>query len=476
MPTISITKGNKNTLLIACSHLVQAIFVVIKVKFLTNFFSIDAYAQYAILLSSMSVSVALSHGGIDFLLTKKLARADSRTDYLEGYLSRLLSLVLCIIFIAVLFQCFMFFAVYSSSGTSVLLLLSTLMFVVIMSINAALLAIYKGLNEIGAYAKGYLIGSVANSVTQCFIVWRFGDSGVSVVIVGSAFVQALVQIYWISQVAKKYSVSIKPKLVFPRRSYLKAGIAIAGSKSYTAGIGMLSQFGLIYYLLSFSGNDSVALFYLYNGLISQMANLVMIAISGSFFPILLREKIKSKDHMKEAIISQSVIISKIVFPILFMAVIFQETLLSIMASESFVTANSLFDYMICGVFLAIIKQSFDLSLQCYESNKYFVITASLGAITIVTIPSVLLFLFGISGFGIGLLVNSFIWLLVIPVISSRLYQFSLFNKDCMQILLTALGFILLVINHESIPVAAQYLIIFVSSLIGVNSFFTRIKL
>jgi len=476
MSTISITKGNKNTLLIACSHLVQAIFVVIKVKFLTNFFSIDAYAQYAILLSSMSVSVALSHGGIDFLLTKKLVRADSRTDYLEGYLSRLLSLVLCIIFIAVLFQCFMFFAVSSLSGASVLLLLSTLMFVVMMSINAALLAIYKGLNEIGAYAKGYLIGSVANSVTQCFIVWRFGDSGVSAVIVGSAFVQALVQIYLISQVAKKYSVRIKPKLVFPRRSYLKAGIAIAGSKSYTAGIGMLSQFGLIYYLLSLSGNDSVALFYLYNGLIGQMANLVLIAISGSFFPILLREKTKSKDHMKEAIFSQSVIISKVVFPMLFMAVIFQETLLSIVASENFVTANSLFDYMICGVFLAIIKQSFDLSLQCYESNKYFVITASLGAISMVTIPSMLLYLFGISGFCLGLLVNSFIWLLVIPIISSRLYQFSLINKDCMQILLTALGFVLLVINHESIPAAAQYLIIIVSSLIGVNSFFTRIKL
>jgi len=338
------------------------------------------------------------------------------------------------------------------------------------------LAIYKGLNEIGAYAKGYLIGSVANSVTQCFIVWRFGDSGVSAVIVGSAFVQALVQIYLISQVAKKYSVRIKPKLVFPRRSYLKAGIAIAGSKSYTAGIGMLSQFGLIYYLLSLSGNDSVALFYLYNGLIGQMANLVLIAISGSFFPILLREKTKSKDHMKEAIFSQSVIISKVVFPMLFMAVIFQETLLSIVASENFVTANSLFDYMICGVFLAIIKQSFDLSLQCYESNKYFVITASLGAISMVTIPSMLLYLFGISGFCLGLLVNSFIWLLVIPIISSRLYQFSLINKDCMQILLTALGFVLLVINHESIPAAAQYLIIIVSSLIGVNSFFTRIKL
>ena len=80
MSFISIKESNKRVITIAVSHLIQAIFIVIKIKFLTNFFSISAYAQFAILLSSMSTSVALARGGVDFLLTKKLMRGQSRPD------------------------------------------------------------------------------------------------------------------------------------------------------------------------------------------------------------------------------------------------------------------------------------------------------------------------------------------------------------------------------------------------------------
>lgn len=477
MAFVGVESGNRNAILIAASHLLQAIFIVIKIKFLTNFFSIDAYAQYAVLLSTLSVSVALASGGVDFLLSKKLVRAETRLTDLQEYLSRLLSLVLCIQAIAVTFHCFMFFALPSAAEKSLSLLLAGVLLVPLMSINVALLAICKGLNEVKTYARVYLFGSVVNSVSQCLLVFWLGDAGVSAVVVGSALLQAFAQAYLISVIHQKYNLRIKPRLRIPRWRYLKAGILIAGSKSYTSAIGMLSQFGLINFILAFAGTEYVASYYLYTGLTSQLANLVLIAVSGSFFPVLLREKLKGSAYLREAIYSQSLAITKIIFPILYTVIILQDTILVLVASESFASTGNLFDYMVCGLFMAVIKQSFDLSLQCHESNKYFITTASLGALTIILIPSTLLYFFGMNGLGLGLMAHSFIWLILLPLVSSYLYQFSLITRESLQILIITFLFIALTINKEVISVTFDYIIILTSCLVAAHQvYFAKDKL
>lgn len=470
---LSMKVENENAIRIAFSHLAQVALVVAKIKFLTNFFSIGAYAQYALFLSSMSVSVALSSGGIDFLLTKKLVRAAPSSDYFIRYLSRLFAIVLIVLIVSALLQLFLFFVLPPVEQASVFVLLGMLVFLAMMSINAALLAVYKGINEIGAYAKAYFWGNALNSLTQCLLVWSLRDSGVLAVIVGGAIVQALVQLWLISYAARKKDISVSLKLVFPRFSYIKAGVAIASAKSYTAGIGMAGQFCLLYGLLTISGEQSVAEFYLYNGAISQISNVILIAVSGSFFSNLLRAKIMGNDYMRDAIFSQSAFIAKVLFPILFTAVLFQDQFITLISSASFTGNNSLFDYMACAVFLAVLKQSFDLSIQSYEANKYFISSASAGAVTLVSLPCIFLYFTGINGFGVGLFIHSCIWLIAIPIISSWLYHFSLLNKYFLEYLGIAIVFVLLVLNRDFLHPNIAYAVIFISILVALHELFKR---
>ena len=467
--------SEKRVFIVAISHAVQAVFVFIKIKFLTSFFSLGGYAEYAILLSSMSVSISLANGGCDFLLTKKLVKAESRVKYLPKYFSRLITVTLLIIAIGAFFQALMFLFLSKTIDQSIVLFFATILFVIITTSNFSILSIYKGLNEINLYAKSYLLGSIANSLTQCLLVMWLSDSGVIQILIGSAFIQLLLQLFLVSTILKKYNLSILGRYQKLRISYIKSAISIAAAKSYTAGIGMLSQFILIFALSLLAESNMVALYYLYNGLLGQASNLVLIAVAGAFFPSLLRTFNKTPLALRDEIFSQTLIIVSMIFPLLFFMHIFQDTLLLLISTNEFISENNLLDLMICSVFLAVTKQSFDLSLQCHPSNKYFVQVSFMGNLTIIIIPSLLLYFYGVNAFGLGLIVNSAVWFILIPIISSKLFNYSLITKEIAYITLFSVFFILIILNSHLLEYWVKLTILIISSSIAMFSFFRRAR-
>lgn len=469
-----INESNKRILYIATSHIIQAVFIIIKIKFLTNFFSISAYAQYAIILSSMSTSVALARGGVDFLLTKKLVRGQTRPDYLPGYLSRLVIVVGYVMFISLLFQAFLYFFFLTSIDKSVFLLLACFSYILINSSNIALLAIYKGLNEINIYAKGYLIGSVTNSIVQCLLVWHYGDSGILLIIIGSALAQLFVQCILFKRVSKKYNLKLIKNKKKLKISYLKSGTLIALAKSYTAGVGMMSQFLLIYSLNSLSQGITSAAYYLYTGLIGQASNLILIAVSGAFFPSLLRAMQKGTEDFRDQIFYQSKLINAVIFPLFFFLLVSQDYLILLISNKNYLLDSDFFTYMLCAAFLAASKQSFELSLYCHQSNKYFLTISTISNILIVAIPLCMFYFFGINGFGIGLLVHSILIYAIILNISSKIYKYPLLNLDTLFILMNISVFLLISLNLDLLHNSIILLVLILSILNSVYElFFSR---
>ena len=305
------------------------------------------------------------------------------------------------------------------------------------------------MDEISIYAKGYLIGSITNSIAQCLLVWHYGDSGILLIIIGSALAQLLIQIILFTRVSKKYNLNIIKNIKDIKNiklSYLKSGTIIALAKSYTAAIGMMSQFILILSLNYLSQEIASAAYYLYTGLIGQASNLILIAVSGAFFPSLLRALQKGKLIFRDQIFSQTRVINAVSFPLFLLLLVFQENLILLISNDSYMLESNLFTYMLCAAFLAASKQSFELSLYCHHSNKYFLSLSTISNFLIIVIPFCMLYFFGINGFGIGLLVHSILIYILILIASSIIYKFSILNLDMLIILINILSFLLISLN------------------------------
>ena len=97
--------------------------------------------------------------------------------------------------------------------------------------------------------------------------------------------------------------------------------------------------------------------------------------------------------------------------------------------------------MACASFLASIKQSFDLSLYCHAKPIYFLSFTTLGAFSLTIVPIAFVLLWGIDGFGIGLVLHGIILGLVSPIFASHVYKFSLFRKEFGLYLISAIIFV-----------------------------------
>jgi O-antigen/teichoic acid export membrane protein len=331
---------------------------------------------------------------------------------------------------------------------------------VVISSNCICLATYKGLNETNMYSRGYFWGSVTNSITQCILVWVLKDSGVAYALVVSAFMQLLVQIFFLRAILNKYSISVFAFPVRIRKKFILAGLRIGGAKALTASLAMVSQFMLLFLLAKYSVNAMAASYFVFNGVITQISNLVLVAVSGAFFPALMKLYGSNRLEFSSEIRSQTQFIIRAIFPLLLGLLIFQDFVITTLTNESFATNGFLFTDMVCAAFLATAKQSFDLSLFCHRSNKYFLFTSCCGALTIVSVPFAGYFLAGDVGFGAGLIVHGMFWYFAIPLLSMRVYGHGLgvTPTQFLWFVICPFCFIAVALNLESISISIQLLI------------------
>ena len=431
---------DRNAFRVVLYHILQVFAAFLKIKILTTMLSADSFAKYAVFMSLTAVSIALSTGGIDFLLTKKISDIQKRGNFCIERIQKLIYVVSLIILFALILQ--LFIIIGSTSKIDIINTTACLLIVALSSLNAVILAILKGFNLLVDFSRSYLFGSLTNSLIQCIFVFFINHEYVILLILSATFFQLIcnVMLFITNKRTLDYR-NLLPTKTAPL-AYVKVAIYLGSAKAYTAGISMLSQFALIMFLSKYISASHVAKYYLYNTLLMQAANIVLIAIGSVYFRKLLELSSKSKKQLfLNEVFRQTALISFWLAFIYFILVLTFKFYIGLISDKHLFYDPTLFAAMACASFLASIKQSFDLSLYCHAKPIYFLSFTTLGAFSLTIVPIAFVLLWGIDGFGIGLVLHGIILGLVSPIFASHVYKFSLFRKEFGLYLISAIIFV-----------------------------------
>ena len=111
---------DRNAFRVVLYHILQVFAAFLKIKILTTMLSTDSFAKYAVFMSLTAVSIALSTGGIDFLLTKKISDIQKRGNFCIERIQKLIYVVSLIILFALILQ--LFIIIGSTSKIDIIIL------------------------------------------------------------------------------------------------------------------------------------------------------------------------------------------------------------------------------------------------------------------------------------------------------------------------------------------------------------------
>ena len=472
--TIKKVEADKDALRVGFSHLLQAFFGLLKLKVLTNILGPSGYSIYALLFSSFSTSTALAKGAVNFITVKRFSSLkDNQKKLKNSSFSRLQKISFTYSLVACLLQLPFTYYIFSTQGDIHYFILTSIAFV-FFSVNGAFaMSTIQGLREFKNYSLTYFISTSMGSILQIFAVLYFYDQlKIHAALTLSAVGQFLIQYYSLSMLRKSLEISGVRKAKISRRYFIISSIN-GISKASSAALIVFSQF-LIVFMLSLSNQENLAAnYFAYNGIVIQASSIILIGVSSAFFPSLVAIYRNSRSTFEFEVKKQSSMIASFLFPLSLFLIAFENEIIKFLINEDFLSNKIIYRALVIASFIASCKQAFDLSLQCHEKNKYFVVATILSSISLVSLTFFGLKFFGIIGFSYALIAHSLVISCLIIFLSSKIFLFE--NVFRYVLLLTMLAFLLILftVYKDSLNLLYVSLIL---SLPFINSLFQLKKI
>lgn len=470
---MNISKSEKAAFRIGFSHLIQALFGFLRLKVLTNFLGPSGYALYALLVSNVTVTTALSKGAIEFITVRRFSSFQNFQfkNKLNSF-NRILKVSFIYSLVSCFFQLPISYYVFIRYDEITLYILSSLIFVFFVVNGSFVMALMQGIQEFRIYAKTYLISSIVGSCIQILCVLSFSKYQAPIAIALAAFSQFLIQFYSLRIIQRKFNFKFKRKIKISK-GYLKIISINGAAKASSASLVMLSQFIIILFLTANASNLNVASYFAFNGITIQVSALVMIGVSSAFFPNLVSIYKNNRISFEKEVYSQTSFISFILFPFVIFLILYEKEIIRLLLNEDYILGNNLFGFMAVSTYGASMKQSFDLSLFCNEKNKYFLNTTFFSSVLLVLSVVIGFYSSGINGMAWGLIFHSYITGIVIIITSLIIYKFQVkILKFAVLFLLLSLSLIISMIS-DSISLIFSIIIFVISVLVSVFFFYKR---
>lgn len=420
----------KTTMLFGFVQLLTVIVSVIRTKFVALWLGASGYGIISLFNTAINLIFSISNLGfqssvvrdvayynsLDKILLERYLKAILRWLYILGLLGTLLMIILSPLLSFYLFG--------SYDYTFPLCLLSVVLF--LNTLYNGYYSILQGLREVTNLLKANAIGALLGLGALVPILYFYKSEGILYGLIANSLVMTIVAyLYTYSDIKK---VSSLPVAI--RQTYLlgmntaKLGIAISINTIFAS----LISFILSSFIVSINGISEVGLYQAGWALNEGYVGLVFSALAKDYLPR-LTENINDKGQFANCVNQQSELTILLLGPLLILMICFLKVIITLFYSEDFIAAEIFTVWLLVGSFVRAASLGISHVFLALGDGKLFLQCEILIKLCL-TLPLYLLGYkyWGLSGIGVGFLIQNVIYLIVVSIVVKRKYDFVLSKK------------------------------------------------
>lgn len=412
------------TLLFSSVQIYQIIIRIIKSKFVALFIGPAGMGISSLLhsttdLISASTNLGLKTSGVK---TVAAANADNDKEKIAKTIIVLRRLILLTGLIGMLI-CALLAPVWSNvsfgnSGYTVSFVFVSLV-ILFEQLNNGELVLLQGTQQKKSLARANVIGQTISLILTIPLYYFFGIKAIVWVLVSSALITYLISKIYTSKLYLTHTyVSLKETFSFGMEM-IKLGFFL--SLQY-----LLQQFGVYIvrnYVSSTGGVDDVGLYSAGTSIITTYLGLVFSAIATDYFPRLAATR--NNKEMKDVVHVQAEIFILLLAPLIVAFIVFAKPVIVMLYSNQFLPIENMLYWAIGGgTLLQAMGWAVSYTLLAKAKPSVFFMNEVVASCYTVPLRIIGYSTWGLTGFGIAMMIGYFIYLFQVLFMARRLFAFS----------------------------------------------------
>lgn len=296
-------------------------------------------------------------------------------------------------------------------------------------LSAGQLVLLKGLRKIKYLANANLTGAFIGLGMSVPMYYFWGIDGIVPAIIATSFANMIRSWYFARKVKIESVKTTRQVTLSEGREMLTMGFTLSLSGFFTVGAAYLLRI----FIGTTGSLEHVGLFGAGFAIIESYVGMVFTAMGTDYYPRLSAVN-KNDEAIRDVVTNQAIIAVLILIPIILLFIAFLPFVIKILYSNQFIDTVDMIRWGIMGSLLKAVSWSMGFIILAKSDHKLLIKT-SLGFSTIFLINNMLgYYLGGITGIGVSYVINYFIHMVGLLIITKFRYHFK-FREDIYPIVL-----------------------------------------
>lgn len=468
------------TTLFGSVQMFNIFFSVVKTKVVTILIGANGFGVFGLFTSTINLLVTLTSIGIDRSAVKEISELNNKEDKLEvskiiHVLSRIVWCTgvlgsLLVIFLSKTLSILTFGSDEYSIGfvlLSITILLNQL--------TNGKKAILQGKHKLKKLAKANFLASLLGLLVSIPMFCFFGINGVIPSIIAT-FGTTYVVFFYFSVSKKNYTFHFSLKDIY---IYGKPMLSLGLAMSFTSILHTLTLWLFQVFIRDSDGLEDVGYYNAGMIIINSYIGIIFTAMSTDYFPRLSTIN-NDNDLVNELVNKQATIAILLITPIIILFLTFDTLVIRVLYTKEFLIILGFVTFGILGAFFKAVSFSLGYVIIAKGDSKVFIITSVGFNLLMLSICLYSYTSWGLTGFGVGLIIYYFIHLIIIKLITFYRYSIT-FKKVFYKIFLVSMGLCICgylgtFINHSIIRYTFMIFVFLISSIFTFREFSKHINI
>lgn len=423
----------KGTSLFGGFQMLQIAINLVRGKFAALLLGPEGMGLYSLFSSSTTTLTQISSLGLNLAIVREVADTKRATVIFVArrliLFASILGAILCAIFSAPLSK--ITFGTTDYQWQFVALSL----FVFFMTMGNGASSILQGLHSIKRLSRASLIGSLTGLLIGVPLYWLYGTAGIVPAIISMSIV-AFIFYEWNLRHEYKETISTisKENFIEIAKRLLSLGMILMISSLLTS----LAIYLLNIIIRQLSSTETVGLFQAANSLTNQYSTLIFTTLAMDYMP---RLSALTREHEESnlTINRQIEIDSLITAPLVALLILTAPIVINLLLSSEFLQIVELVRWLGFGILLKAISYPLGYISFAKGDKKIFLwFEGVLGNLLYLIMASAGFYIYGLIGLGYAIVIENFIYLLLILALAYYRYNFRLNHKTAKQALIAGI--------------------------------------
>ena len=319
-------------------------------------------------------------------------------------------------------------------------------------VNQGELALLQGLQQRRMLARANVIGQTLGLILTIPLYYLWGVKAIVAVLVLSSLLNLSITLFYVRKLhVPRVHVSFS-EVVTIGREMVKLGFLLSIQHLLSQG----STYLVRNYVSQTGGLNQVGLYSAGATIISMYLGLVFTAMATDYFPRLATTR--NTAEMSDAIRSQAEIALLLFAPIIIAFVVFIKPVILILYSDRFIPIEGMLYWAMAGTLIKAMAWSLSYSLLAKASAKVFFVNEVISIIISFTCNMLGYKFFGLTGFGISVVVTYIFYLTQMLIVTNHYFDFKFGKKLWQLFVLLNVLVISALLSKVLLPEVAGYVV------------------